>query len=431
MPLCITGLIHPFAKLSLRVPPSKSHTMRALIFALMAQGTSVVRGALASPDTEAMLAAIKQLGARVKQCSGYVEIEGTGGAFAQPDAVIDAGNSGQVLRFVGALVALSPHHTVLTGDASVRNRRPVVPLLDGLSQLGAHASAMRETGHAPIAIQGPIAPGRVVIDGADSQPVSALLMATSFLPGPTEIEVRNPGETSWVGLTLHWLKRFGILIEHENYTHYKVPGGATIAPFECTVPGDFSSAAYPLIAALITRSELTLQGLDFSDAQGDKHLIEILQAMGDDIAIDAQEHSVTVRPSKLCGCKIDVNPVIDALPILAVVGCFAEGKTELTGAAVARLKESDRIHTIATELKKMGAHIEERDEGLLIENSPLVGAELFSHHDHRIALSLAVAALGAKGTNTIEEIDCIAKSYPTFNLRTPSCSHCRCSLLRY
>lgn len=388
--------------------------MRALIFALMAQGTSVVRGPLVSPDTEAMIRAVEQLGARVKRHVDHFEIDGTGGLLAQPEEVIDVGNSGQVLRFIGALAALTGHHTVLTGDASVRARRPVVPLLEGLTQLGAHATAMREAGHAPIAVRGPITPGHVVIDGADSQPVSALLIATSFLPGPSEIEAKNPGEIPWVGLTLHWLERFGIVVENANFTHYKVPGGAKIPPFEFTVPGDFTSAAYSLVAALITGSELTLQGLDYADPQGDKHLIDILREMGGDITMDTVGRSVTVRPSKLEGRAIDVNGVIDALPILAVAACFAEGETELTGAAIARLKESDRIHAIATELKKMGARIEERTDGLHIQKSPLVGAELFSHQDHRIALSLAVAALGATGTSTIEETECIAKSYPTF-----------------
>lgn len=415
MSLCITGQVSPFSKLTLSIPPSKSHTMRALVFALMAKGKSIVRGALPSPDTEAMLAAIEQLGARVERCPEHFEIEGTGGVFLKPDAVIDAGNSGQVLRFIGALSALSAHHTVLTGDASVRKLRPIGPLLDALEQLGAHAQAMREKGHAPFTIRGPIAPGYVVMDGEDSQPVSALLMAAAFLPGPTEIEVNNPGEIPWIGFTLHWLKRFGIVVQHDRFSRYRVPGGATIAPFDFTVPGDFSSAAYPLVAALITGSELTLKGLDLSDEQGDKHLLSILLSMGADMAFNAEEQSITVRPSTLRGCTIDVNGVIDALPILAVVGCYAEGVTELIGAGIARLKESDRIHACATELKKMGACIEEREDGLCIKKSRLVGAPLFSHHDHRVALSLAVAALGARGTTTIEKADCIAKSYPTFS----------------
>lgn len=414
MSLCITGLIKPFSKLTLHVPPSKSHTMRALVFSLMAKGKTVVRNPLPSPDTEAMIAAITQLGARAKRFSSHLEIEGTGGQFTHPDVVIDAGNSGQVLRFIGALAALVSHHTVITGDDAVKKLRPVGPLLEGLKQLGAHTSEMREKGRAPFTVQGPIASGRVVMDGKDSQPVSALLMAAAFLPGKTEIEVKNPGELPWVGVTLHWLKRFGIEVQHDAYAHYTVTGGAVIDSFECTVPGDFSSAAYPLAAALITGSELTLKGLDLADAQGDKHVLNILESMGASLTRDEDACSVTVHPSTLRGCVIDVNGVIDSLPLLAVVGCFADGETRLTGAGIARFKESDRIYAIATELKKMGAHIQEEEEGLRIQKSKLIGAPLFSHNDHRVALSLAVAALGAQGTTTIEKSDCIAKSYPTF-----------------
>lgn len=410
----VRGLVKPFSKLSLPIPPSKSHTMRALVFALMARGTCLVRNPLPSPDTEAMVKAIELLGAHVKRFDTHFEIEGTGGQFTRTESVIDAGNSGQVLRFIGALAALTSNHTVITGDASVKRLRPVGSLLKGLEQLGAHAQSMREDGCAPFTVQGPIVPGRVVIDGEDSQPVSALLVATAFLSGPTEIEVKNPGETPWVGLTLQWLKRFGIDVQHTDYARYRVPGKGSIAPFDCTIPGDFSSAAYPLVAALITGSKLTLEGLDCADAQGDKELISVLQSMGAKIDVNPAEHTVTISPSTLRGRTIDVNPIIDALPILAVVGCFAEGETLLTGAGIARFKESDRIHTITTELKKMGANIEERADGLLVKKAPLTGAPLFSHLDHRIALSLAVAALGARGVTTIEKSSCIAKSYPTF-----------------
>ncbi len=410
----VTGLSRPFPKLTVSVPPSKSHTMRALVFALMARGRCVVRNTLPSPDTEAMIKAIEQLGATVDRFEDRLEIVGTGGEFTQVDGVIDAGNSGQVLRFVGALAALSGHHVVITGDASTRKLRPVGPLLEGLTQLGAHAQAMRIDGRAPYSIQGPIKSGSITISGEDSQPVSALLMAVSFLPGPTEIEVIQPGETPWINLTLHWLHRFGIDVKHDNFRRYTVAGGVRIEPFDCTIPGDFSSAAYPIVAALITGSELTLRGLDLRDVQGDKKVIDILQSMGANILRDEIEQTITVKKSTLVGKKSDVNEVIDALPLLAVLGCFAAGQTELTGGGIARFKESDRIGAITAELKKMGAHIEETEDGVVVSTSSLKGTTLNSHHDHRIALSLAVAALGAEGATTIEDSGCINKSYPTF-----------------
>ena len=198
---------------------------------------------------------------------------------------------------------------------------------------------------------------------------------------------------------LESLDRLQIGYIRKDYTHFTLFGSAAYAGFEYTVPADFSSAAFPLVAALITGSELILDNLDFTDAQGDKKLISVLQTMGANIEIE--EKCVRVKKSKLHGCCIDVNDFVDAIAVLSVVACFAEGTTEILGGAVARYKESDRIAAISTELKKMGAKIEERADGLIITGARLQGAKLFSHHDHRIALSLAVAALGAKGVQRL------------------------------
>lgn len=389
--------------------------MRALFFALMAHGESVVRLPLNSPDTEAMVSAITAFGAKVKKGNEILQIQGVGGVLKAPKAPVDVGNSGQVLRFMGALSALQNEEVILTGDESILTRRPVVPLLEGINQLGGTARSVNENGCAPISIRGPIQAGAATIDGHDSQPVSALLMTTPFLPGVSTITVNNPGETPWIGLTLSWLRRFGVEVEDQGYTYYRVKGGVTLEPFDITIPGDFSTAAYMLALGVINDSELTLHNLDMTDAQGDKALIEVLQKMGANITINHDDKNVSVkRGGQLIGKEIDVNAMIDALPILAVIGCFAEGTTTLTGAAIARKKESDRIATIVAELKKMGATIEERPDGLIVTKSALNGAEIESHADHRIALSLAVAALAASSPSALNGTACIAKSYPTF-----------------
>ncbi len=467
MRLCIRGGALAPLPIEITIPPSKSHTMRALSFALMADGVCTIRNPLPSPDTEAMLRALTALGAHVERMEGSIVVQGTGGAPAQGASTIDVGNSGQVLRFIGALAALGPARTLFTGDASVQTLRPAGPLIEGLMQLGAKVECFGKQGYAPFAVQGPIRAGKVQIDGADSQPVSALLMATSFLQGPSEIVVHESGETPWIEMTLWWLQRFGLHIECENFRRYFVRGSGRVPPFETTIPGDFSTASYAMAAALLTGSELRLLGLDAHDVQGDRRLIEALVAMGAEIAWEQQtpvsdcksphsslqhllppgnvlalanfhssclraphlagrqnlpanlnadfcNQTLVVKGGALKGMSIDVNPMIDALPLLAVLGCFAKGKTELCNAQMARCKESDRIRAIATELKKMGAKLDERADGLVIYESPLRGAQLFSHHDHRIALSLVVAALGAKGETMISECGCIAKSYPTF-----------------
>jgi 3-phosphoshikimate 1-carboxyvinyltransferase len=319
------------------------------------------------------------------------------------------------LRFVGALAALSPTYTILTGDTSIRHNRPVKPLLDGLNQLGAFAASSRLDGYAPIIVRGPLKSGTAFLAGEDSQPVSGLLIAGAFAKVPIEIKVANPGEKPWINLTLDWFDRLKIRYKNEKFEHYQMMGGSSIQGFEYTVPGDFSSAAFPLAAAILTQSEVLLKNVDLDDPQGDKAIVHVLQKMGARLEIDKTKKTIAVRKgSILKGMKIDVNDFIDAVPILAVVGCFADGETEIVNAAIARKKESDRIHCIAHELKKMGADIEERPDGLLIRPALLHGAHLETYHDHRLVLSLSVAAMAANGESSLVGVECAAKTYPSF-----------------
>ncbi|MBI3900830.1 MAG: 3-phosphoshikimate 1-carboxyvinyltransferase, partial [Chlamydiia bacterium] len=301
------------------VPSSKSHTLRAILFASLAKGRSEIREILPSPDTKAMIASMQLLGVNIEGDERFLRIEGIGGIPKVAEDVIQCGNSGQVFRFVGALAGLIPQYTVLTGDLSIRHNRPVLPLLDGLQQLGAFAVSCKGNGHAPIAVRGPFLTDRAVICGKDSQPVSGLLIASALAPHPIELEVKHPGEKPWIDLTLSWFQRLGIPYVNQNYCKYQMRGGAQIAGFSYTVPGDFSTAAFLIAAALITGSELTLHNLDMNDVQGDKKILFILQEMGAFFQIDFCEKSVTVlKGGQLQGIRIDVNDCIDALPILAV-----------------------------------------------------------------------------------------------------------------
>jgi 3-phosphoshikimate 1-carboxyvinyltransferase len=400
----------------LTIPPSKSHTLRALTFALMAKGVSHIQNYLHSPDTNAMVKALRLLGAVVDVTDSEIAVDGTAGKLASAEDVIDCGNSGQVLRFLGALSALMPTHTILTGDHSIRHNRPVKPLLDGLTELGALAVSSRGDGFAPIIIRGPLIKESATILGIDSQPVSGLLIAASFAPHPIVLHVEKPGEKPWISLTLHWFERLGIPYANENFERYALQGNANLKAFDYTVSGDFSSAAFPIAAALLTHSELTIAPIDMDDPQGDKAIISLLQKMGAPLEIDPSQKTLTVKKgAHLKGARIDCNDFIDALPILAVIGCFAEGETELVNAEIARSKESDRIHCIALELKKMGAQIEERPDGLLIRQSKLTGAKVETHHDHRLVLALSVAAMAAtSGESIIEGTAASEKTYPGF-----------------
>ncbi|MCE5316679.1 MAG: 3-phosphoshikimate 1-carboxyvinyltransferase [Parachlamydia sp.] len=401
---------------TITVPSSKSHTLRAILFAALASGKSVISHPLISNDAEAMMRAVELLGAKIVILpSGSLEIEGLSGKIPAAEDVISAGNSGIVLRFISALAALSPHYTVITGDASIRHQRPIQPLLNALTQLGAFAVSTKDDGFAPVIIRGPMTNDRAILSGHDSQPVSALLIAAAFRNRPTELIVGHPGEIPWIMLTLEWLDRLGIRYRCEQFERYQIEGNSEIAGFEYSVPGDFSTAAFPIVAALATNSELTLDNMDMQDSQGDKEFIFALQQMGARIEIDESAKTITVKPgSRLQGIEVDINDFIDAIPAMAVAGCLAEGETRLFNAAVARQKECDRLHSMTVELKKMGAAIEEFPDSLVIRQSRLKGAKLSSHHDHRTAMALVVASLGATGESTIEDAACIAKTWPDF-----------------
>ncbi len=364
-----------------------------------------------------MLSTIQQFGAKVLfQNDTLIEILGTGGNLHSPEDIVDAKNSGQVLRFMGALASLLPTYTVLTGDLSIRKNRSVKPLLEGIRQLGGFAESCLQNDTAPILIKGPIKPGQATIYGEDSQPVSALLMACSFLPSSTELIIKNAGEKPWIKLTLYWMDLLDLKYEQKDCEHFTIQGNGHYKGFDLSMPGDLSSAAFPAAAALITGSSITLSNVDTDSAQGDVEFFEILKKMGAHLEHTPSTKSLLIQNTgELLGGAFDINNCIDAIPILTTIGCFCKKPLVLTNAAIARKKESDRISVMAKELGKMGALIEEREDGLTIYPSNLKGTAVSSFKDHRVAMSLAIAGLGATGLTFIKDIACIKKSYPTFS----------------
>ena len=362
-----------------------------------------------------MIHACQLLGAKIHIFPERLDIEGVDGKVQALDDVIHAGNSGIILRFLSAIGALSKSPVVITGDYSIRHQRPMKTLGSALSQLGVSVTSLRGDGYAPLIIQGPLKPGRAAISGEDSQPVSALLIASCFADGPIEIDVTNPGEKPWVALTLSWFDRLGIPYDREGFEKYRLFGKTSYEGFQYTVPGDMSSLAFPLAAALVTQSEITIHNVDIHDPQGDKELISIFQKMGAIINIDEKEKKLFVKKGgRLSGISVDINNFIDSITVLAAVACHAEGDMLISNAAIARQKECNRLQAITAELKKMNGDIRETDDGLYIRHSPLRGAAVSSYNDHRMAMSLGIAALGAKGDTTISPTDCVSKSYPAF-----------------
>ncbi len=397
------------------VPPSKSHTLRAIIFATLARGNSVIKNPLDCVDARFCIAACQKLGAeiRVSHNSATWFVKGTSGKIKTPKSEINIGNSGITLRFLSGILANCRGEAVITGDHSIRTNRPMQPMIEALKTLGVEARSANLNGFAPIIIRGPIIKSRTSVSGADSQFVSGLLIGSLLANQDIAIEVKKPGEKPWVGMTLYWFKKLGLKYENKNYKHYRIFGKQSIKGFETTIPADFSSAAYFIVAALISKdSKIVLKGLDKNDCQGDKEVINVLKRMGG--RIFWRDNNLIVESSRLKGVEIDVNDFIDAVPILAVVGCYANSLTRIKNAAVARTKECNRLRVAVDELSKMGANIKEMADGLEIRKSVLNGAVVDSHDDHRMVFSLAIAALGASGTAKIRNVGCISKTIPNF-----------------
>ncbi|MBN1553676.1 MAG: 3-phosphoshikimate 1-carboxyvinyltransferase [Phycisphaerae bacterium] len=397
-----------------KIPPNKSHSFRALIMAGLADGESKIVAPAVSNDWMFATEALEMFGASVEPHAGNVwEVQGTGGKLRTPTDVINCGNSGIILRFFTALAGCCDGYTVLTGDHSLRHIRPMNPLVEAMNQLGAWAVCTKGDGHAPMVVRGRLGGGRAELEGADSQFVSGLLIASCLADAPTELIVRNPGEKPWVGVTLNWLDRVGAEYSNENFEHYRVRGQSRWAGFEYTVPRDWSGALYPIVAALITpNSEVRVPDMDMNDPQGDKRVVDVLREMGG--RIEMRDGCLVARTSRLTGRTIDCNDFIDQLPVLAVVGTVAEGETTLTNASICRGKECDRIKGMYECLTAMGADVEEREDGLVVRKSTLQGARLSSYQDHRMVMSMTVAALVAGGRTIIEDCDCVKKTFARF-----------------
>lgn len=396
------------------LPPSKSQTLRAIFFAAIAKGKSSIKNILRSPDVEAGLRAASLMGAKIWRKADELEIEGVAGKFSFAGH-LDVANSGIVLRFMTAIAALSEQKTSIVGDASAQ-QRPMKELLEALKQRS--AKVLSSAGFAPLEVQGPILPGDVFLDGRDSQPVSALLIALACLKGKSRLLVTNSGELPWVKMTLEWLERVGLFCESkelEEYVEYSIHGGQKIAAFSYTVPSDWSSAAFLLQAAICSRSELLIENVDLSDLQADKKILELLEKMGAKFLLDQRAQTLFVDGRcQLKAQTLDLNDCVDAVIVMAVLACFADGETKLCNVAVAREKECDRLACLEQELQKMGAKIAQSPDGLNIKGRPLKAAKVYSHQDHRLAMALSVAGLGLEGTTTVEHVQCSEKSFPGF-----------------
>jgi 3-phosphoshikimate 1-carboxyvinyltransferase len=398
------------------IPGSKSHTIRAVAIASLAEGESLIRNPLSSGDTLSAVTCYRTLGATIDTGDDQKwKVTGTGGNIRTEGQTIDIGNSGTTLRVAAGSAALStsPSGVVLTGDHQIQSR-PIGPLLTSLSDLGAEATSVKDNAMAPLSIGGTLKGGKTSIECITSQYLTSLLLAAPLAENDTEIIVTLLNEPDYVQMTLDWLDKQQIEYENHNLERFTVKGGQTYKPFDLPVPADFSSATFFLVAGAMLDGEVTLTGLDFSDSQPDKAVADYLQNMGADLTIDGDR--VRIVTSDLTGVDIDMNRTPDALPAMAVVGAFAKGTTRLLNVPQARKKETDRIAVMAAELSKLGVKTEELPDGLIVHGGgTLHGSEgLNGHDDHRIVMALSLAAMALDEKCCIDTAEAINVTFPEY-----------------
>jgi 3-phosphoshikimate 1-carboxyvinyltransferase len=266
---------------------------------------------------------------------------------------------------------------------------------------------------APVMVKGRMKGGHTSIAGTTSQYVSSLLLSCPLARGDSQITITELNERPYVRMTLDWLDSQGIKYAIDTHmTGARIPGNQSYHAFTRRIPGDFSSATFPLCAAVLAGGHVTLNGLEMNDSQGDKKVIDILESMGADVIKNAS--SVTVSGGRLKGMHIDMNEIPDALPMLAVTACFAEGETILHNVSQARIKETDRISVMASELQKLGADIKELPDGLVIKGTGLKGGSVHGHGDHRVVMAMTVAGLAADGKVTVDTAESADITFPGF-----------------
>ena len=397
------------------VPGSKSVTQRALVAAALANGESLLKRPLYSEDTVMLRAALEKMGVEIQDRGKDLAVKGAGGALYQPDSEIFMGNNGTGIRFMVAVAGLVHGSTLLAGTERMA-QRPIQPMLDALSGWGVRAESIQGTGCPPVKIHSAgIEGGEAVLKaGKSSQFLSAMLLVAPYARNPAIIRLDGPlVSRPYVDITLSMMATFGIHVE-ERDNAFHVPQGCYRA-LEYAVEGDASSASYFWAAAAITGGAVTVTNIPETPLQGDAAFADILGKMG--CLVEKGPQGVTVRgpaPGYLKGMEIDMSKWPDVVPTLAVVASFAQGATHITNVEHLRIKETDRLRAMATELGRLGVDIREEKDGLIIHGgNGYHGAEIETYDDHRIAMCFAVASLRVPGIRVLDP-GCVSKSFPEF-----------------
>jgi 3-phosphoshikimate 1-carboxyvinyltransferase len=405
----------PFAA-TIRPPGSKSITNRALVCAALATGESTLTGCLDSEDTRVMVAALDKLGIRitVDATRQTLQVHGCGGRIPAASGDMYVANSGTTVRFLTALLTLGQGQYRLDGTARMRER-PIEDLLAALDQLGAKATSESGNGCPPVILQSKgLSGGRATIRGnISSQFLSGLLMAAPYAERPVEIVVDGELVSQpYVHMTLGVMRSFGVAVDAGDLTRFVIPNDKPYSGREYAIEPDASAASYFWAAAAIAGGKVTVAGLTRASLQGDVEFVDVLARMGCKVSDSPQ--GITVEAGgALRGIDVDMNAISDTVQTLGAVAVFATGPTTITGVAHIRHKETDRITALATELRKFGATVDERPDGLRIEPAPLHAATIDTYDDHRMAMSMALVGLRVPGV-VIRDPGCTAKTYPEF-----------------
>ena len=409
-----------------KVPGDKSISHRALLFGAIAEGTTTIEGLLPAEDPISTAACLRAMGVSISpiEPSGIVTVDGVGlDGLKEPAEILNCGNSGTTMRLMlGLLAGRDGRHFVLDGDASLR-RRPMRRVGQPLASMGADVRGRDSGNLAPLAVQGRPLRGTVIgTPVASAQVKSALLLAA--LTAESATTVIEPAQSR--DHSERMLKAFGadLTVGGEMGRHISVNPGATLRGQNVIVPGDISSAAFWLVAgSLVPGADITIENVGLNPTR--TGILEVLDQMGARIEVlnprdvagePVGDLRVTHGPLQPFDFGDEIMPrLVDEVPILSVAACFCDGESRISGASELRVKETDRLAVMARQLKAMGADIEEHDDGMTIRGRrPLTGAVLDSETDHRVAMSLAVAAMLAKGDSSLARSEAAAVSYPTF-----------------
>ncbi len=400
----------------LTLPGSKSISNRALLLAALASGNTRIHNLLDSEDTRLMREALNVLEVELQEEAGVWTVHGCNGPLYQGNGRfnLDLGLAGTAIRPLAAALTLGEGQFVLDGIERMRER-PIGPLVDGLRQLGASIRYLREEGYPPLEINGGgLQGGHVRIPGdLSSQFLTSLLMAAPLASEPVTIEILGEQISKpYLAITVHMMQQFGISVSHEDFQYFEITPQSYRSPGDFWVEGDASSASYFLAAGAIRGDGITVHGLGAESVQGDLAFVDVLEAMG--AQVERRDTCIVVKPGTLVGVDLDLNHIPDAAMTVAMLALFAQGTTTLRNIYSWRIKETDRLAAMSTELRKLGATVIEGRDFLQIDPpAQLASAAIDTYGDHRMAMCFSLASLGGSDV-VIRDPDCVDKTFPDY-----------------